>query len=155
MADLTAELLAQVTGQILEEAAFVFTDSGARPPPFVGPLLEVHLPFSGADAGELVVWTSSALARTFAANLLGTEADSPEAVGHEAEALGELTNIILGVLVGEIGQRIASMGTPRVQCVAGDGHLQRLQQAYCSASLVTEGDERLDAAIFLVPKEGP
>ena len=99
--DLT-EILARTLGQVLEEAAFVFGEATDDPPPLCGPVLQARLAYDGDHQGELVLAAPHELAATLAANLLGEEEGGAAMTGDDADAVGELLNMIAGSLLVEL-----------------------------------------------------
>ena len=90
MSQPSQEMLAETLGRTLEEAAFLFAEPEAHPPPFHGAVLEARLRYAGDHSGELTLAMEPALAASVAANLLGEE-EAVEAKGRDA--VGELLNM--------------------------------------------------------------
>jgi len=144
-ADLT-ELLARTLAQVLEEAAFVFAEATDDPAPLSSPVLQARLTYGGDHRGELVLAAPSDLAATLAANLLGEDEGGAAMTGDDADALGELLNMIAGSLLVELHGREArcSLGLPRVALVPAEQHDRDLAQADVIASLLEEEGRRID-----------
>jgi hypothetical protein len=148
--ELTPELLARVVGRTLEDAAFVFTEVSASPPPHRGTVVVARMSFSGSIRGEFVLAAGPALGQALAANLLGEEPDEGEPSGRAADAVGELLNICCGVLAGELfGPRaVCGLGLPAVSEVPSADYEGEYGKMACRVSLVTEEGGRLDAALL-------
>jgi CheY-specific phosphatase CheX len=146
---LTVDLLARVLGSTLEEAAFVFADSTDDAPPHEGPLVEARLAFTGAFDGELALVAPAALAATLAANLLGEDEGGAAATGDDEDAMGELLNMIAGVLAAELfGENGAfELGLPRVRRVGPEEQARAAAGALAVATLVEEDGRRIDLSV--------
>lgn len=146
----TDELLAASLGEILEEAAFIFTEPLDAPPPFEGQALEARIGYQGPHTGELRLVADAGLAATLAANLLGE--DEGEATrGKAGEAVGELLNMFVGVWVVKLfGQQSrCKLGVPRVRELPAAEAGTRPRDAACAASLVEEEGRRIDVSLTL------
>lgn len=89
----------EVISRILEETAFVFTDTisnAAIPDPGTWEVSGVSLDFSGEQSGQMRMWASHGFARSVAANMLGVSDDDPSAAEKGLDALKESLNIIVG-----------------------------------------------------------
>lgn len=142
----SAELLGDVLGRTLEEAAFVFAEARPRPPPHAGALVEARLAYAGPHRGELVLAAPVSLAATIAANLLGEDEGGAETTGDDEDAVGELLNMVAGALVVELfGAGAATrLGLPRVRRVSPEDHDRALRAATAVATLVEEEGRRVD-----------
>jgi CheY-specific phosphatase CheX len=157
MADEVTEALARALGQVLEEAAFVFAEATDDPPPLTGAVLQAKLSYHGDHAGELTLAAPGELASTLAANLLGEDEGGAETTGDDEDAVGELLNMVAGVLLSELHGPEARcvLGLPRVRRVAAAEHDAAVAQADAVASLVEEGGRRIDlSARFGAPAAG-
>jgi len=148
-ADLTADRLAELAVETLEEAAFVFAEATDPPPPFAGDVLEARLHYSGPERGVLGLRASSGFAAGLAANMLGADCADPESDRRSADALGEMVNMLAGAVLLELfgPDSKASIGVPSVKPVSQDS-----APAGCLAHLATEEGDRLD--VFLRPANG-
>ncbi len=146
--DLT-EILARTLGQVLEEAAFVFAEATDDPPPLSGPVLQARLSYDGDHRGELVLAAPSDLAATLAANLLGEDEGGAAMTGDDADALGEILNMIAGSLLVELHgpEARCSLGLPRVAIVPAVQHDRDLARADVKASLLEEEGRRIDLSV--------
>ena len=146
MADDVNDMLARALGQVLEEAAFVFAEVTDDPPPLAGPVLQARLAYHGDHAGELTLAAPGELAATLAANLLGEDEGGAETTGDDEDAVGELLNMVAGVLLAELHGPEARcvLGLPRVRRVAPAEHDAAVAQADAVATLVEEEGRRID-----------
>jgi hypothetical protein len=145
---LSPALLQQITARIFEEAAFIFTEAVAgAPPPFVGDVIEARVTFSGPSSGTVSLATSAELSTALAANLLGIEPDDPDAGARARDAIGEMLNIIAGVLIGELfgPEVIGRLGIPQVELRGSEGY----HVDGSVVSLLTEEGQRIDAGALL------
>ena len=107
----------RVISRILEDAAFVFTDTLAPediPPAEEWAATGIALDFAGEPSGTLHVWASNGFSCYLSANMLGIDADSPDACSKGLDSLKELLNMIVGnfitVAYGE--QKVFHLGLP-------------------------------------------
>ena len=107
----------EVVNRVLEETAFVFTDSlmpEEVPDPSNWEASGVALRFFGTPSGEMRMWASDGFARCVAANMLGVAEDDPAAAENGIDALKESLNIIVGnyltVVYGE--EPVFDLGLP-------------------------------------------
>ena len=143
-AELSPGLLGDVLGRVLEEAAFVFAEPG-EDGPAGGPLLRAQLRYVGRHAGELSLVTTERFAATMAAAILGEEEGGAELTGDDRDALGEVLNMVAGVLAVELfgDDSRCALGLPAVERVAAETHRQALAAADAVATLVDEGGQRV------------
>jgi hypothetical protein len=93
------EGLLQVAQHILEEAAFIFTELRQPFTSISGPCVQASLEFTGPTAGRLIVRAPRACAELLATNLLGAEAGDQVIDQMAGAAMGELLNMIGGILM--------------------------------------------------------
>jgi len=146
----TNELLAESLGEMLEEAAFIFTEAQAEPPPFQGQALEARIGYQGPHVGELRLVADAGLAATLAANLLG-EDEGDATRGKAGDAVGELLNMFVGVWVAKLfgEQVLCQLGVPRVRELPAAEAGVPPQGAACAAHLVEEEGRRIDVSLTL------
>ena len=149
---LSAELLEEVTSEVLGETAFIFVEALDNEPDWdEGELLETRLTFSGDAQGELLFACNPALGIEFAANLLGLEpGEDQEIEAQSGDAIGEVLNIIAGPLLSAwLGdQAVCDIGPPSGAVVAPETHRERLAGATCSLAMETEEGLPLELAVF-------
>jgi hypothetical protein len=145
-AELSREMLAEVLGRMLEEAAFLFAESVDDPPPHAGTLIEARLGYLGEHDGELALVAPAGLAATLAANLLGEDEGGASATGDDEDAMGELLNMIAGTLAVELfgEESTCQLGLPRVRRILPEAHERSLAEACAVATLVEEEGRRID-----------
>jgi CheY-specific phosphatase CheX len=107
----------EVITRILEEAAFVFTDTLSAddvPDPEIWDASGVVLKFCGQASGEMRMWASTGFSSCVAANMLGVGEDDPAAAEKGFDALKESLNIIVGNYLTEIyGEKpVFDLGLP-------------------------------------------
>ena len=143
-ADLSPRLLGDVLGRVLEEAAFVFVEPAEEAPP-EGPLLRAQLRYVGRHAGELSLVMSERFAATVAASILGEEEGGEELTGDDRDALGEVLNMVAGVLAVELfgEDSRCALGLPVVARLAAEEHRRELAAADAVALLMDEGGQRV------------
>jgi hypothetical protein len=98
----SAEQLVASLAQALETMAFVSAlppdqASGGAMRPTRAVLVSIS--YSGPSRGRLELVACESLGRTLAGNILGVEADDPDAVARVSDALGELLNVTCGLLL--------------------------------------------------------
>ena len=115
-----------------------------------GEVLEARLAWSGGGEGELRLAVSPALAASLAANLLGVD----EAPGREEDALGELANMVAGVLVADVYGAASSprLGLPRVARKAAAAHLGERAEAALAVAPGEEEGRRIEARVASVDR---
>ena len=145
-------VLGRVVIEILEEAAFLFTepmdeDATQAPSP---ELIVARIGYRGPSRGEMLFSTPTNVAVELAANLLGLEPDDPEVEGKGDEAVGEMLNIIGGALLKEWFGSSADfeMGIPKVERMTGEEFAKSTKGAALHLPLITDEGERIDAAVM-------
>lgn len=118
MPDVTLkEKLHTVASSVLEEAAFIFTESVEEAPEWPGPLLEAKLTFSAQKSGVLSMISTQQFCVEIAANLLGIDPSDPTALSRGSNAICEMLNIICGSFVVEVfgNQVVTHIGIPEAR----------------------------------------
>jgi len=154
--EVTAEILAGVLNETLEEAAFVFAEVAEEAPPFEGEVIQARLGYAGAHAGELLLALSVDFARNLAANLLGEEENGATIERGGEDAVGELLNMIAGALATELFgyDQTCKLGIPKVGRVAPSAHQAELARADVATTVVDEEGRRVDLSVAL-KKDAP
>lgn len=144
----TEAQLAGVLGRTLDEAAFVFTEPAAAPAPFAGKLLEARIRYEGPASGELCLATGPELAGVLAANLLGAE-EGDVTPALQRDAVGELLNMVVGMLVAEVfgDASRCRLGVPQVRELAASAYEASEKEWLCAAHLLEEGGRRIDLSL--------
>jgi hypothetical protein len=99
MSDPSPEMLAEVLSSVLEEAAFFMIEPEPVPETFDGEVFCATIDFEAVRGGQLRLTASRNLARNLAANMLGIDANDPEADEQGRNALGEILNVLGGAFV--------------------------------------------------------
>jgi len=149
MTPLTPELLQQVASQVLEECAFLCTESSSEPAAWPEQVARASLEFCGPRAGRLELYATRELAMAVAADMLGIEPDDPEAAHLADGALAELTNVIGGLLVAKLfgTDHLCELGIPMVEHDAPGVR----PRGSCSLTLVDLEGRPIDVRVSLVP----
>jgi len=128
-----------VLGPVLETFAFVYPepiDASDSPDPGEH-LVRATITFSGAASGTMSISAPADLCTELAANILGTDADDPDASLRGADTLGEIANIAAGHLATRVEPDIHTDLHPPV--------ITRLDRAEWDLALVDGG-----ARVYLV-----
>lgn len=118
MSTLTSQRLAELTITTLERTAFVLAepvdehDAGQLPPRTFYAGINYH----GPSSGTVILSASDGFLCELAASLLGTEPDEVDLNQHGVDAVKELSNIVGGSVILELGgaQCSFSLGLPQV-----------------------------------------
>ena len=147
---MTSERLGALMTELLESAVFVFSEQIA-PAPWDDPAVWcAHLELEQDKKFQMSVGVPKELALTLAANLLGLEPDSVEAQESLGDSVGEMANMLAGLLAVELFGKdvVCRIGVPTVIQGSGADHDAFAAQAACRASLKTEEDQRVDVCLF-------
>lgn len=148
--EMSADLLQEVAGQILEDAAFIFTEPNEEIEwGDSDTILSATVPYSCDIAGDIIVSASGAFARSLAANLLGLDPDDEGIEGQEGDALGEFVNIFGGALLARWfgAEQKYEMGIPKVESTAASEQNKRISDAKWWTALVGDDEFRIDIVI--------
>ncbi len=145
------ELLVSVASQVFEEAAFIFSDPVDQPPPFDSPVVMAMMNFEGPESGRLVLAASYKFATELAANLLGVDLDDPELKDKAAGAIGEMLNMISGVMTAQAfgDEVLVKFSVPDLKVLEPDGYEKIKMAASVSGSMMAEEISRVEIAAFL------
>ena len=107
----------EIITRVLEEAAFVFTDTlfpEDAPDASSWEASGVALRFFGPVGGEIRMWASDGFSRCVAANMLGVGEDDPAAAEKGLDALKESLNIIVGNYLTDVygDEPVFDLGLP-------------------------------------------
>jgi CheY-specific phosphatase CheX len=143
------EKLSDITKQLLEDAAFLFTEPATDQHAPDGNQIVARVNIKASRSVELVLSAEERLGIILAANLLGIEIDSEEARQSASDAVGELANILAGTLAVELSEISAqvSIGIPVVKKEFGATIWKELSKASQRADLLVEDGTRLSIAI--------
>jgi len=106
--------LAELTSEALERTAMVFADPADSPAPAGVCGFASSVAFTGPMGGRVMLIADEGFVREAAASLLGIDEDEVEPDDDGIEALRELSNIVAGSVVAELGGREQpfTMGLP-------------------------------------------
>ena len=151
----THERLASIVIEMLESAAFLFAVTADEKPWAADKILNARLVLEHQDRFQLSLCVPSELALTLAANLLGLEPESEEAKASTGDAVGELANMVAGILAVEIFGRdvVCRIGVPEVGPEQGLDHDTHFTNTPCRVSLNTEEGYRIDASLAALPAQ--
>jgi len=141
---LDPDRLAELTSEALERTAMVFADPAADEAPSGSCSFASSVSFTGPAGGRVLLIADEGFVREAAASLLGIDEDEVAPGEDGVEALRELSNIVAGSVVAELGGRDApfTMGLPETVDAAGAG-----ESSSASCSLETESG-RLEVRWF-------
>lgn len=112
----TPALLGEIVASALEECAFVLARPSPDSIPWPEEVVRATMAFEGPAPGRLGLTTSREGGADLAANMLGVDLDDPDVQSSVDSALGELCNIVCGVLTERLFGREAPcrLGLPEV-----------------------------------------
>ena len=120
------DTLTEVFGEILDQMAFMFAEpvepeEEALPAPRESVL--AHLKFDGEFSGKLSLAIPTDMCAELAANMLGEEADDPDAIAKGTDALKELLNVLAGNLLTAFAgeEPVFNLGVPEAMPLAPEG----------------------------------
>ena len=123
MSTLTPERLAELTAQALERTAFMMADQTEPNDSALGSATRcARIRYAGPSSGTVVLRTGDEFLRALASNLLGVEPEAIDMATCGEDAMKELTNIVGGSVVLELGGRDCtySLGLPSLSaCPTG------------------------------------
>jgi len=157
--DVLREKLVEAAQQVLEEAAFLFTDLAEGTPEDImweGTVVQAWLPFSGPVSGRFMLASSLALGGSLAADLLGLEPGDTEALEKVEDALGELLNMMAGLTLEQLLSPLGcwELGVPEVKRMPAGRYVCQQSHAQAWARLDTDEEEALELAVFLSSEGG-
>lgn len=143
---ITSELLFETLSGVLEEAAFIFTESADETLQWSDPLVESSISFEGQENGVVALAVEKQMASNFAANLLGIDPNDEDAKFRSAEALSEMLNIVCGVFLERwLGKsNHCRLGLPSTKALSAEQQIKNIKEARCSAILEDEEGNRID-----------
>jgi CheY-specific phosphatase CheX len=140
--------------RVLEEAAFIFTETVDEPTgesSWPGSVVQVFLPFSSTVGGHFMLATTSELGCALAADMLGVEPDAPGVKEKAEDALGEFLNMMAGVTLERVLGTDGGweLSVPDARRVSPAEHVAERGRADVWAHLETEEEEPVEVAVFL------
>ncbi|HEX7596962.1 MAG TPA: chemotaxis protein CheX, partial [Polyangia bacterium] len=121
---LTRERLASVVIDLLESAAFMFAVTSDEKPWVAEEILHARLILGHEERFQLSICVPSELGLTLAANLLGLEPDSDDAKAGIGDSVGELANMVAGLVAVDLfgPDVVCKIGVPQVLPEQGLDH---------------------------------
>ncbi len=149
----SAELVGQIVGTVLEEAAFAFSEPASPDTPTATSGWTACIEFRALVSGELRLTLTHTLACQLCAGLLGLEPEDEEVQSRAKDTTGELTNILAGALLstwlGETAEY--ELGTPAVAALTSPNSLAPLLGTdVVQVSRITDEGEPFDVVLRLV-----
>jgi hypothetical protein len=140
------ELLVDVLGSVLQDAAYVFAEPAEEPAAWSAPVVAAEIAFASLKGGTLRLTVAPAVASEIAANMLGLDASDAAACEHGRLAVAEVLNVIGGAFVTRyFGTAVPSqLGLPRAEVRDGPAGGRRTAVAAvlaeCGAPVLLELD---------------
>jgi hypothetical protein len=146
---ITGDMLGQLAASVLADCAFLTLDPAPRELRWPKEVLIAEIPFWGATAGRLVLAASESLMIAATADMLRLEQDDPLAEEAAPATLAELSNVLLGVLVGRFfdPEPRCEIGLPETR----RGAWPRTDAGVRCASVLMDLDERPVAVALTTP----
>lgn len=143
---LHSELLSDTLSEVLEDAAFIFTESADDTLQWHSDVVESTITYEGQENGVLALAVDHEMAKIFAANLLGIDADEPDADAKSNEALAEMLNIVCGVFLEKwLGtNNQCRLGLPKINAITASDEAKMVLLSKCNAILEDEDGNRID-----------
>jgi hypothetical protein len=138
--DPTPELLTDILGRVLEDAAFIVAEPDQKPRSWDGSVLRASIAFESTRGGTLRLLTNARAASEIAANMLGIDQGNEEARSSGQAAVSELLNVLGGAfLTRYFGTAVPSqLGLPDAELLpAPPGDAQRT----CAVAVRLESGE--------------
>jgi len=157
--NLDSDVMTATVLRVLEEAAFVFAESveETEAPDFADSIVVTDLSFAGPGTdtarGRLILAANTDWTQELAANMMGTDPDDPDIQGKGPSSLGELLNMIGGVLMGDIfGPVATSLGIPRIRTLDASEFASLSREDSSRVILATDEGHRIE--LLSVLEEG-
>lgn len=152
---MTSERLGTVVSELLESAVFVFAEAIESTPWNATSLWSARLEIEQKEKYQLALCVPKELGVTLAANLLGLEPDEDEAKAGVCDSVGEMANMLAGILAVELfgADVVCRISIPKTHTETGAEHNAHAALAFCRASLNTEEGQRLDVCLVKVGEE--
>ena len=149
---LTRELLTRLITETLADGAFIIAEpADAGTPESEEDVVEATVRFSGPQSGRLLFAGSRAFSEVLAANLLGVEPDDPNVSRRSLDAMGEMLNVLAGVLLESWFGTAASFdsGVPEVRVGWAFATNTTSETAACRTSLLADDQYRIDVTVMV------
>jgi hypothetical protein len=145
----TPEMLGQLTALAVADCAFLMLDPAPPQVSWPSEVLIAEIPFEGFAAGRLVLAASESLVVDATADMLRLERGDPLAAETAPATLAELSNVVLGMLVGRFfaQEPPCAMGLPETR----RGGWPRTDAGVRCASVLVDIEERPFAVALTTP----
>ncbi|MBN2526223.1 MAG: chemotaxis protein CheX [Deltaproteobacteria bacterium] len=146
---LDSDILSASVSQVLEDAAFIFTEEATEDLQWKDDILKSTIRYEGEESGTLCLAVNTLLAQNVAANLLGIEQEDEAAKSKAEEAVSEILNIVCGVFLESwLGKsNHCRMGIPSICAVSVNQEQEAFRSARCNAVLEDEEGNRIDVFV--------
>lgn len=140
------EILEKTLAEVLEEAAFSFSEPLEPSADWEGPLIVAEIDYVGPESGRLTLAIPEACARELAANLLGLEPGGSEDLASARDSVAELLNIVVGAMMPELfdAQARVQLGIPQVFDEAPEACGARMKACEARAALRVDEEHRVE-----------
>lgn len=151
MPDVSPELLQEVLGEVLADAAFTFVEPSDEPPAWTAPVVSAAISFETDRRGRVRIAAGEGTAAEIAANMLGLEPGDPEATAQARNAVSEILNVIGGALIVKLygTARASRLGIPE----PSEGPFTAAPGA-CTISVRTETGDPIQLALEMEDSGG-
>lgn len=151
--DTLRSALEAATRQVLEEAAFLFTEPSTEPidkASWPGSVIQVQLAFTGPIRGHFMLAASPELCSSLAVEMLGAEPGEPEAEAQFEDAVGEILNMVAGLTLDQAiqGKALWELGVPEARSMSPGEYLSG-PRSDVRVRLDTDEEEPVEVAIFI------
>jgi hypothetical protein len=146
---ITGDMLGELAASVLADSAFLTLEPAPRHVIWPQEVLIAEVPFWGATAGRLVLAASEALMVAATADMLRLERNDALAREAAPATLAELSNVLLGVLVGRFfdPEPPCEVGLPETR----RGVWPRTDAGVRCSSVLVDLDERPLAVALTTP----
>ena len=144
--ELHSELLFETLSQVLEDAAFIFTEEADETLGWSNDIVKSSIQYQGQEDGTLSLAVDKEMAKSFAANLLGIEPEDEFAELKSSEAVSEMLNIVCGVFLERWlgGNNHCRLGIPSTTSLTEEQERTELNLSKCKSILEDEEGNRID-----------
>ncbi len=144
----TLAAIAEIAVQVLEEMTYIFAEPVGRPGGWRDELIVARLPFSKEKQGALFIAAAKDICHEITANMLGVEPDDPQIPARSPDAVGELANIIGGVLMERMygSEGAGQLGIPEVK-IMDPKELPQPKENDARVFFLDEEERRIDVMV--------
>ncbi len=137
-----SKVLLQLFSEIIEQSAFMFTESIEKDEIEIEGLTftQASIIFSGPVKGMVSMAFPSDLSREMAANFLGLEEDDPMVIESEGDAVGELLNMVVGKFLTEVEgtEPVFDLSVPLIEELTTEKTERLLNDEFCATIAVED-----------------